>query len=208
MQVFAIPLTGAKQNPTEIPLHTKLSISHSVVSDFLQPHGLKPTRLLYPWNSPGKNTGMGCHSLLQEIFPTQASNSGLPHCRQIVYSLSHQKTSVITCKLYFLQEIHLFFSFKCSLILAISNHSNTWHHSPNSWKLAFITCQPVCWRLGKKWLTKQIWFLPSWSFWYVDSRHIIKWYTGIWLLIAEWYIKEKGILWTTNTWKVKRKVAH
>ena len=40
--------------------------------------------------SPGKNTGVGCHALLQGIFPTQGSNSGLPHCRQILYYLSHQ----------------------------------------------------------------------------------------------------------------------
>ena len=41
-------------------------------------------------DSPGKNTGMGCHALLQGIFPTQGLNPGLPHCRQIAYHLSHQ----------------------------------------------------------------------------------------------------------------------
>ena len=46
------------------------SLSHSVVSYFLQPHGRKPARLLCPWDSPGKNTGVGCHSLLQGIFLT------------------------------------------------------------------------------------------------------------------------------------------
>ena len=40
--------------------------------------------------SPGKNTGVGCHALLQGIFPTQGLNPGLPHCRQPLYSLSHQ----------------------------------------------------------------------------------------------------------------------
>ena len=65
-------------------------LSRSVVSDSLQPHGLYPTRLLCPWDSPGKNTGVGCHALLQGIFPTQGSNPGLPHCRQILYHLSHQ----------------------------------------------------------------------------------------------------------------------
>jgi len=39
---------------------------------------------------PGKNIGMGCHTLLQGIFPTQGSNPGLPPCRQILYQLSHQ----------------------------------------------------------------------------------------------------------------------
>ena len=41
-------------------------------------------------DSPGKNTGVGCHALLQEIFPTQGSNSDLLQCRQILYHLSHQ----------------------------------------------------------------------------------------------------------------------
>ena len=41
-------------------------------------------------DSPGKNTGVGCHALLQGIFPTQGLNLGLPHCRWILYHLSHQ----------------------------------------------------------------------------------------------------------------------
>jgi len=51
---------------------------------------MEPTRLPCPWNSPGKNIGVGSHSLLQGIFPTQGSNPGLLHCRQILYHLSHQ----------------------------------------------------------------------------------------------------------------------
>ena len=53
-----------------------------------QSHGWQLTRLLCPWNSPGKNTGVGCHSLLQGIFPTQEQNLGLLHCRQILHLLS------------------------------------------------------------------------------------------------------------------------
>ena len=53
-----------------------------------------PTRLLCPWDFPGKNTGVGCHFLLQEIFPIQGLNPGLPHCRQTLYRLSHQGTLV------------------------------------------------------------------------------------------------------------------
>ena len=49
------------------------------MSDSLQPHGLQPARLLCPWDSPGKNTGVGCHALLQGIVPTQGSNLGLLH---------------------------------------------------------------------------------------------------------------------------------
>ena len=47
---------------------------NSVVSDSLQPHGLYPARFFCPWDFPGKNTGVGCHLLLQRTFPTQGSN--------------------------------------------------------------------------------------------------------------------------------------
>ena len=49
-----------------------------------------PARLLCPWDSPGKNTGVGSHSLLQGIFLTQGSNTGLLYCRQILYQLSYK----------------------------------------------------------------------------------------------------------------------
>ena len=52
------------------------------------------TRLLSPLNSSGKNTGVGCHFLLQETFPTQGLNPGLPHCRQTLYQQSHQGTEI------------------------------------------------------------------------------------------------------------------
>ena len=55
----------------------------------LQPRGLQPTRRLCPWDSPGKNTGVGCHALLQGIFSTQGSNLGLLYSRWILYCLSH-----------------------------------------------------------------------------------------------------------------------
>ena len=59
------------------------------MSNFLWSHGLYPARLLCPWDSPDKNTGVVWHSLLQGIFPTHGSNPGLPHYRQILYCLSH-----------------------------------------------------------------------------------------------------------------------
>ena len=58
--------------------------------DALQPHELQPARLLCPWDSPGNNTGVGCHSLLQGIFLTQGLNPCVLHCRQILHRLSHQ----------------------------------------------------------------------------------------------------------------------
>ena len=60
------------------------SVSCSVVSNSLRPHGLYS-----PWNSLGQNTGVGSLSLLQGIFLTQVSNLGLLHYRQILYQLSH-----------------------------------------------------------------------------------------------------------------------
>ena len=60
------------------------------MSDSLRPHGLQPASLLCPWDFPGKNTGVGCHSHLQEIFPIQGSNLSLLHCRQVLYHLNHQ----------------------------------------------------------------------------------------------------------------------
>ena len=48
------------------------------------------TRLFCPWDFPGKNTGVGCHFLLQEIFPNQGLNPGLLRCRQMLYHLSNQ----------------------------------------------------------------------------------------------------------------------
>ena len=50
------------------------------------------SRLLGPWDSPGKNTEVGCHALLQGIFPTQGLNVGLLRCRRIVDRLSRQET--------------------------------------------------------------------------------------------------------------------
>ena len=70
--------------------HNTESESYSVMPNSLRLHGLQPAKLLCLWNFPEKNTGVGSHSLLQGIFPTQGSNPGFPYCRQILYHLSHQ----------------------------------------------------------------------------------------------------------------------
>ena len=54
-----------------------MCVSCSVMSNSLQPYRLWPTRLLCPWDSPGKNTGVGCHALCQGNFQTQGSNLSL-----------------------------------------------------------------------------------------------------------------------------------
>ena len=61
------------------------SESCSVMCDSQQAHGLYS-----PWNFPGQNTGVGSLSLLEGIFPTQGLNPGLPHCRRMLYQLSHK----------------------------------------------------------------------------------------------------------------------
>ena len=66
------------------------------MSDSLRPRGLYS-----PWNSPGQNTGVGSLSLLQEIFPTQGLNPGLPHYRWILYQLSHKGSpKILECVVY------------------------------------------------------------------------------------------------------------
>ena len=55
-------------------LQESISESHSVMSNSLRPRGLYS-----PWNFPGQNTGVGSLSLLQRVFPTQGSNTGLLH---------------------------------------------------------------------------------------------------------------------------------
>ena len=72
-----------------IPLVSQLCVCvcqlASVVPDTLPCYGLEHTRLLKPWNSPGKKTGVSCHDLLQGIFPTQRSNLHILHCRWILH---------------------------------------------------------------------------------------------------------------------------
>ena len=83
-QVSAVsqPLPGLPQKQTLLP---EVCVKVTQSCPTLWPHGL-----YNPWNSPGQNTGVGSLSLLQGIFPTQGSNPGLPHYRQILHQLSHK----------------------------------------------------------------------------------------------------------------------
>ena len=67
-------------------LFSEENVNCSVLSNTLRPRGL----YLGPWDPPGKNTGVGCRSFLHGVFLTQGWIPGLPHCRQILYHLSHQ----------------------------------------------------------------------------------------------------------------------
>ena len=83
-----------------------------------------PSRLLCPWDFPGKNTEVGCHFLLQRIFLTQGSNSDLLHCRQILYHLSHQQNK--------LTVVHNTTMYYC-YCLESSMDKGTWHGFSRCW---------------------------------------------------------------------------
>ena len=97
LQWLAIPLSrgSAQPNDQSWVSHTagKFFTVRATKNVFLaqlcltpcNPVDCNPTRLLCPWDSPGKNTEVVCHFLLQEILPTQGLNPGLLHCRQILY---------------------------------------------------------------------------------------------------------------------------
>ena len=74
------------------PMQVSESSGRLVVSNSLWPQGLEPAKLLCPWNSPGKNTGVGCQALLHGIFPTQGLNPGLLCYRQILYHFSYPRS--------------------------------------------------------------------------------------------------------------------
>ena len=77
---------------THTPTHTHamLGLVAQLCPNLCDPMNCSPPGSSVHGDSPGKNTGAGCHALLQGIFPTQGSNPGLLHCRQIFYHLSHQ----------------------------------------------------------------------------------------------------------------------
>ena len=92
-KVEKLKINNCPQIHQRIEVTKKTTALKSEVSQLcptLQPHGLQPTRLLHPWNFLGKSTGVGCHFLLQGIFPIQGSNPGLLHCGQMLYCLSHR----------------------------------------------------------------------------------------------------------------------
>ena len=79
-----------EQTPLELKMNSS-SVNCSVVSHSLPPHRLQTTELLSPWDSPGKNAGVGCHPLLQRIFSTQGWNPGLLYCRQPLYCMRYRE---------------------------------------------------------------------------------------------------------------------
>ena len=98
------------------------------MSNSLRPHGPQPTRLLCPWDFPGKSTGVGCHFLLQRIFPTQGSNLGLLHCRQRLYHLSHHCFPLVSFTLVISQ--HLCRGFSITPVSCFTSRDEMWSPEP------------------------------------------------------------------------------
>ena len=108
------------------------SLSHAQL--FASPRTVS-VRLLHPWDSPGKITGVGCHFLFQGVFPTQGSNLGLLHYRQTLYHLSHKRASPLVSTISNLHSVStvsrikiLFSELKSTLSL---NHSKVGSYFPN-----------------------------------------------------------------------------
>ena len=111
------------------------SVSCSVVSDSLQPHGAtgELTRLLCPWDSPGKNSAVGNHSQLQGIFLTQGSNPGLLHCRHILYHLSYQGSPFCReQKCVPLGDVHTYVYIMYTYIHILASHAHTRASPPHT----------------------------------------------------------------------------
>ena len=87
-------LSNYRGVPMYALMHVKVSVAQSC-STLCNPIHCSLPRLLCPQDSPGKNTGAGGHSLLQEIVLAQKLNPGLLNCRQILYHLSHQRSPFI-----------------------------------------------------------------------------------------------------------------
>ena len=112
-------------------------IGSRFMSNSLQPHGLKPSRLLHPWDFPGKNTGVVCHFFFQEIF--WALNPCLLHCRQILYhwaSMEVLKFSLVCTKNVFSLPLLLKDIFSRYSVLI-------WHFASPYWKYhSTVFCFP------------------------------------------------------------------
>ena len=125
-----------------LPSGKLVCVSCSVVSDSLQPQGLKSARLLCPWTCPGKNIGVGCHFLPQGIIPTQGLNPGLLHCRQILYHLSHQGSPPVEYSVSAL-------TIQCNSTQE-TDSTSTFSSSPRI--MVIVDLPTSCW-------VKQLWFL-------------------------------------------------
>ena len=85
----SLRVTGFLHSGLGLPVRVRVLVTQLCLT-FCDPMDYTRQAPWSPWDSPGKNTRVGCHSLLQGIFLTQRLNPGLLHCRLILYRLSHQ----------------------------------------------------------------------------------------------------------------------
>ena len=117
-------------------------------------------------DSPGKNTGMGYHALLQGISPTQGLNPGLPHCRRILYHLSHQGSPYTYMYIY----VYMLVTQSC-LTLGDRMDCSSPGSSVHGILLAIPTNQkPGLWEFGK--------LFWMWS-WHSSTRILYVWFLNL-----------------------------
>ena len=87
LKIVHHPLPSCLSSATDTLLQAVLVLSHFSHVQLFATCGPYPTSFLFPWDSPGNNTGVCCHFLLQGIFPAHGSNPSLLHCKQILYHL-------------------------------------------------------------------------------------------------------------------------
>ena len=96
-----LPTNVCSKGHTESRSSTEMKVPLIQACHLSVTPGLQPARLLCPWDSPGKNTGVGCHAFLPGTFPTQ-DRTWVPHTiRQILYLLSHQSIKELSIKNWF-----------------------------------------------------------------------------------------------------------
>ena len=133
------------------------------MSNSLQPHGLKHSRLFCPWGSPGKNTGVGSYSVCRETFPTQGLNPGLLHWRQIVYHLSHQGSPLV--QWLFVDGEGCLFLHYCCFFSALRNQWVEWFYLVVfcSWKACHVIIEVT--------ILKKYFFLKK-IFWGMQMKRV------------------------------------
>ena len=110
------------------------------MSDSLRPHGLKPTRLLCLWDSPGENTGVGCHFLLLEIFLSQGLNLCLLCRRRILYPPNHFGST----KFLALEHLHFKRCLKILIQVRWVSFVRSWKPFNMEGKGSMWVCGPRC----------------------------------------------------------------
>ena len=141
--IFSVSLFSGNLPTTSVFTPILLVRACPVIS--LRPHGLQPMRVLCPWDFPDMNTWLGCHFLLQGIFPTQGSNLRLLHCQVDSLPLSLQGSPrYITTESYFkvrssilpsihsyIVNLHFFLSYMCKFKTFSRNSPLIWN--PSFW---------------------------------------------------------------------------